>query len=156
MSKYMEIRDDIKAKLAAIEDIGIVHGYSRFTVDWSRYILHFKDAASGRIKGWEISRRGAPEHLAGAFFRHHQFVLRGFLGFQDSAATDEIFQVLIEDVCDAFRTASPPAGAMWLYQNGDSPEQSPVQVQVIEERMFGAVLCHYCEIILTVTERILP
>ena len=152
---YLAIRDDVQSKLQTIPDVGIVNGRSRFTAEWSRYIQFFKDA-SGRIKGWEITRKAVPEHLRGAFFAHHQLVLRGFLGFQDQAATDDQFQDLIDTVREVFRQAQPPAGAPWLYQNGDNPEDSCVQVPIIDERMFGSVLCHYCEIHLSVTERILP
>lgn len=154
MNNYLAILADIKAKLAAVPGVGQVHDYSRLAVDWATYISRFKDSASGRIKGFEITRTAVPEHLRGAFHRHHRFVLRGFLGFEDAAATDKIFQPLIEEVCAAFRKAAP--GAAWLYQNGDAPGESCVQVTTIDERMFGSVLCHYCEIQLSVTERINP
>lgn len=156
MNNYLLILADIKAQLAAVPNVGQVHDYSRLAVDWGTYIARFKDTASGRIRGFEITRTAVPEHLRGAFFRHHRFVLRGFLGFKDEDATDKTFQPLIEEVCNAFRQAQPPAGKPWLYQNGDAPAESCVQVTVIDERMFGSVLCHYCEIQLSVTERINP
>lgn len=156
MNNYLAILADIKAKLEAVPDRGVVHDYSRLTVDWGKYIERFKDATSGRIKGWEITRVAVPEHLRGAFHRHHRFVLRGFLGLQDAAATDKIFQQLIEEICSAFRKAEPPVGSSWLYRNGDAPDESCVQVPLIDERAFGSVLCHYCEIQLSVTERINP
>lgn len=153
-NNYLAIRDDIKNRLTAVPNCGKVHGYSRLALNPAKYLEHFLDRPSGRIKGWEITRAGASEHIAGAVFRHHRFVLRGFLGFQDESASDEIFQQLIEEVCAAFRTAAP--GAAWLFRDGDNDEAGPAQVQLIEERMFGQVLCHYCEIQLSVTERINP
>jgi hypothetical protein len=134
--------------------VGVVHGRSRLSTNWRQYIERFKDATSGRIQGAEITRTGFSEHRATAFFRHHQFVIRVFLGFQDEAATEEIFQPLIDEICEKFRLAAP--GASWVYGDGDNPENSPAQAPVIDERMFGDVLCHYAEIRLSVTERINP
>jgi hypothetical protein len=154
VNNYLAILADIKAKLAAVPNVGQVHDYNRLAVDWAAYVARFKDPASGRIKGFEITRTGVTEHLRGAWYRHHRFVLRGFLGFQDADATDKIFQPLIEEVCNAFRNAAP--GDAWQYRNGDAPEESCVQVPTIDERVMGTVLCHYCEIHLSVTERINP
>lgn len=152
MNKYLAIRDDIKTRLEAVPNRGIVHGRSRLATDWAIYIARFKDPSDGRIRGWEICRIAVPEHRRGAIARHHRFVLRGVLGFSDADATADSFQELIEEVCNAFRDAAD--GASWQFINGDNPDQSPAQVSVIDERMFGNVLCHYCEIHLSVTERI--
>ncbi|EAT16067.1 hypothetical protein HTZ97_16355 [Desulfuromonas acetoxidans] len=156
MSKYLEIRNDIRDRLKDVEGIGVVHGYSRYTTNMSQYIKAFLDKTSSRINGWEISRKRVPESLGTAFFREHHFILRGFLGLNDADATDELFQVKIDDVCDLYRQAQPPQGATWLYRPIPDSGESCVQVPVIDERLFGAVLCHYCEINLVVTERINP
>ncbi|MBE0596850.1 MAG: hypothetical protein IH614_06260 [Desulfuromonadales bacterium] len=153
MNNYLAIVADIAAKLAAIDGIGIIQDRPRLTASWAAYIARFKNNA-GRILGGEISRGRVTEHRRGAFFRHHTFVLRWYLGFQDEAATDAVFQQLVEEICAAFRLAEPPAGASWLYQDGDNQDNSPAQVPVIDERMFGGVLCHHAEIHLSVTERI--
>ncbi|MCK4536686.1 MAG: hypothetical protein KAT93_06710, partial [Desulfuromonadales bacterium] len=55
-SKYLEIRNDIKTKLEAVADVGVVHGRTRMVNDWAGYIAMFKDT-DNRIRGWEISRR---------------------------------------------------------------------------------------------------
>jgi len=154
MANYLAIRDDIKARLEALADIGVVHGYSRMATDWKQYILRFKDPASDRIKGWEITRKGFADRYRGPTLRQHTFVLNGFLGLKDEDATDEIFQQMVETVCDAFLEA--PAGASWQFKNAAEPEQAPAQAPLITERLFGPVLCHTCEIHLSVTERILP
>jgi hypothetical protein len=74
------------------------------------------------------------------------------MGLQDDAATDKTFQVLIDAVCDELRAAAN--GATWYYMDGDNPENAPAQVEVIEPRIFGSVLCHCAQIALAVTERI--
>ena len=155
MNNYRTILDDIYAKLTAIAGIGIVHTYERQVVETSKFILLFKDA-TGRICGWEITRGAASEHQRGAFFRHHQFVLKGYMGLQDATASSLAFQELCEEICNAFRAADPAtAGATWNYRNGDEQTASPAQIESINDRMFGGVLCHCAEISLSVTERII-
>lgn len=155
MNNYLAIVADIETKLATIPEVGIIHDRPRLTTNWAQYIARFK-TPDGRIRGGEISRGQVSERQRGAFFRHHVFVLRWYLGFQDEAGTDLIFQQLVEEICTAFRQAASPSGATWIYQNGESPDASPAQVPVIDERMFGGVLCHHAEIHLSVTERFVP
>ena len=153
-SNYLAIVAGIKAVMQGVPGIGTVHDRSRLAADWAAYIARFRDPATGRIHGWEITRVAVPEHLRGVTFRHHVFALRGYLGIEDAAATDHLFQVLIDEVCAAFRTAAPPNAATWEYHDGDAAEQGPAQVRLIDERTFGAVLCHHAEIHLSVSERI--
>lgn len=152
MARYLEIRDDIKTILAEVEGIGSVHGYARFAKESARYLELFKHT-DGKINAWEITRRAVSEHKRGAFFRHHQIVLHGYMGLQDEVASEEAFQELADAVCAAFRVADPVTDpASWDYRNGDDPEASCAQVEVIDVRMFGNVLCHHAQILISVTE----
>lgn len=156
-SKYLEILADVKAKMESVSGIGKVHDYERWNADDAAFIELFAYTPTGgakQIRGWEISRAGFSEHKAGAFFRHHKFRLRGFMGLKDADATDKTFQTLVEDVSEKFRVAEGPQGATWQYRDGDSPENSPIQGGAIEIRMFGNILCHVTELTLSVTERI--
>ncbi len=154
MNNYRRILDDIAVKLATVPGIGIIHKYERQVADQAKFIALFK-AANGKICGWEITRRAVSEHQRGAFFRHHQMVLKGYLGLQDASATSNQFQELCDDVCAAFRNADPATvGASWNYINGDDQTAAAAQIESINDRMFGAVLCHCAEIALSVTERI--
>lgn len=154
-NNYRAIVADIKAILETIPAIGIVHSYERWVIAHSKFIELFKSPA-GFICGWEITRRAASEHKRGPFFRHHQFVLRGYRSLKDDQATSLDFQELCDEICTAFRTAEPLAlNATWQYGNGDDPDASAVQIETINERMFGETLCHCAEIQLSVTERII-
>lgn len=154
-NNYVPIVAEIKEKMHTIADIGAIHMYERQVVDQAKFIQLFKDA-TGKILGWEITRRAVSEHQRGAWFRHHQFVLKGYMGLQDANATSIDFQELCEEVCNTFRTADPTTpGATWDYRNGDDKTAAPAQIESINDRMFGAVLCHCAEITLSVTERIL-
>lgn len=167
MSVYTDIVGDIAAKLLAVPGTGVIHTYERQAVDLKKFIDLFlwtvppvdPDAdppapVKKEVRGWEITRRAVPEHRRGAVFRHHEMVLKGYLGLRDADATSVELQETVDAICAAFRTADPPAGAAWGYYNGDDAEASPCQVERIDDRMFGGVLCHCAEIALSVTERI--
>ncbi len=155
---YSDIVSDIATRMETIPSIGIVHDYYRYTADAAKFLQLFKCSIGGKeqIRGWEITRISAPEARTGAYFRYHKFRITGYLGLCDADATDKTFQTLIDDVCELFRTAEPPGGSSWYYLDLALPGDLPAQAVVIEPRMFGSVLCHYAEILLTVTERILP
>jgi len=156
MDNYEAIVADIKAKLTEITDIGIVHDYERWIVDAKKFLDEFKDQTSGRILGWEITRKSVSEHQAGAFFGHNLMAVHGYMGLNDAAATGKLFQVVVNKVRAKFRKAEPAdPNAPWDYRDGDNPQNSPVQVPLIDERMFGNNLCHHAEIHISVTERTL-
>lgn len=155
MSNYLNILAEIKAKLEAIADIGKVQDYYRWNSDEAAFIALFTHNLPGgesQIRGWEITRESVTEHKKGAFFRHHRFKLTGYMSLRDADATDKTFQTLVEDVCAAFRN-SEGAGS-WYYSDGDAPENSAAQVGTVSVRAFANLLCHYAEINLSVTERI--
>ncbi|HIJ95786.1 MAG TPA: hypothetical protein HPP94_08645 [Desulfuromonadales bacterium] len=151
--RYSNIAADIKTRLEAVPGSGIIHIYERQAVDLAKFIGLFKDG-SGRILGWEITRKSVMEHQQGIVFRHHAMMLHGYMGLQDAAASGVLFQDLCDTICDAFRTAEPLSGSSWMYRNGDDPDKTPAQIELIDDRMFGSVLCHHALISLSVTERI--
>lgn len=154
-SNYNTIAADIKTKMQTISGIGNVHDYYRWNKEASKFLALFAYTPAGgsqQIRGWELSRISATEHKRGAFFRHHRFKITGYMSLRDADATDKTFQTLVDDICEKFRTAD--GGATWDYRNGDSPEESPAQAGVLDVRQFGEILCHYAEIFLSVTERI--
>lgn len=155
MSVYLAILADIKAKLEGVTDVGNVYDYYRWNNDLGAFIELFSYTPAGagkQIRGWEISRISATEHKDGAFFRHHTFSIDGYMSMSDANASDKTFQVLIDSICDVFR--SPTDGATWYYLDGDNPKASPAQVLTIDVRAFGNVLCHHAKINLSITERI--
>lgn len=152
--RFSVIAADIKTKLETVSGTGIIHAYERQAADMKKFIELFKDH-SGKICGWEITRRAVPEHQRGAVMRHHQMIIMGYMGLQDATASSIVFQNLCDEVCDLFRTATPPVGATWEYRNGDEPAKTPVQIELINDRMFSNVLCHHAVIGISVTERII-
>ena len=146
------IRAAIKDVLTGVENIGVVHDYERHAATWEKFLELFRVTIAGQaqIRGWEITRRQrtAVQQTLGIGFaesdRRHGYKIHGYMGLQDAQATEKTFQALIEAVCAAF-AASGRLG-------GTHNQHDFVQVNIIEPRMFGGVLCHFCEMTLTVTE----
>ncbi len=157
-NKYLEIVTDIKAKMDAVTDVGVVHKYYRWNKGWKEFIEYFTYTPTNQpkqIRGWEITRISGAEHKRGVYFRHYKFRLSGYMSLQDASETDIEFQGLIDEVCNAFRNVEDQGGATWYYMDGDNETDSSPQIPVIKPKMFGNVLCHTTEIILTITERII-
>ncbi|MEE9274873.1 MAG: hypothetical protein V3V62_06160 [bacterium] len=165
-SGYKEIAAAIAAEVSSVADAGRVHTHQRWAADLSKYLDLFRWEAPGgedQIRGWMITREGAREELgsfagsgggftpAGLNRRTHTFLLFGIMGFEDAAASELPFQDLIEGVCDRFRGAE----ALRLRGKVKSLERlQPPQVDLIELRTFGSVLCHIAEIRVRAIERI--
>lgn len=157
-SNYLAILADIKAKLLGITDIGVVHDYYRFNTDPGKFITLFAYTPTGgskQVRGWELTRISAPEKRKsiGLIDKIHKFRAAGYMSLKDADATDKTFQVLVDNVCETFRTAASGVSA-WDYIDADNPGAPPVQANIIEVREFGGVLCHYAEIDITVIEEI--
>lgn len=151
--KYSAIAADIKAHLESIPGTGIIHEYERQIAAMDKFIALFKDVG-GKICGCEITRKAVPEQYAGVINRQHQMLINVYMGLQDAAGTGIVFQDLCDDIVDHFREAAPLTGS-WEYRNTDEPVKPPAQILLINERMFGAVLCHCGIISLSVNDRII-
>ena len=157
-NKYLEIVTAIKDRMETVIDVGIVHPYYRWNNDYTKFLKLFAYTPINKpqqIRGWDITRISGSEHKRGVYYRHHKFRLSGYMSLQDISQTDIEFQGLIEEVCNVFRNIEDQGGATWYYMDGDDESKSSPQVLGIRPKMFGNVLCHTTEIILTVTERII-
>ena len=103
-------------------------------VSWASYLSAFKDGS--KILGWQIYRTACSEinSTTTINIRTHTYAIEGFMSLDDSAATEKTFQTYIEKICETFRPL--------INLNGKAFQTNPVQVIVIEARMFGEVLCH--------------
>lgn len=121
--------------------VGAVYDYERWTADWSKFLTLFKDSVSGKINGWTITREKSAEIfiVGSGSERRHTFVIRGYMGLQDSIGSEKTFQDLIEAICDIFRPYTTLNGKV-------DQVEAPLQVDLVEPRMVGGTLCHYCEL----------
>ncbi len=141
-----DIREQIKTILSGVSGAGVVHDYDRWASTWEKFLDLFKDEATGKINGWTITRDKTPATTASTTHdsRVHHFRIRGYYGLKDEDASEIVFQQLIEDICASFRSK---------YKLNDTAENTePVQVEAVDLRIFGNVLCHYCELLLMAEE----
>lgn len=139
----------VKSILEGVTDKGIVHDYSRWARDWGNFLDLFKvSSPTDQIRGWEITRTSTPEvtETSRTNKQTHSFTIRGYMSLDDSAATEKVFQALVESVADAFRNKPD--------LNGVALNVSPLQRDVVDFRMFGSVLCHFAECTLNVEEEV--
>lgn len=143
------IREQTKTILSGVPGIGIIHDYERLAVDWNKF-LDFYKAADGKINGWTITRDATPERWLTNidYERVFEMAIRGYYGLQDAAASEIAFQALIEGICDEFRGNDTLNGTCETTcpEFGGMAGKSGIQVVAVEPRMFGGVLCHYCEL----------
>lgn len=101
------------------------------------------------IHAWTMTRESTEEtRLATGREneRRHTIVIRGYYGLAQSGESAITFQALIETVCTTLRNQPTLSGTAEITE--------PVQVALVEPRMFCAVLCHYAELRLIAQELI--
>ena len=132
------LRAAIKARLDSYgEAIGRVHDYERLPTTVKGFLDLFQDPTTGKIFGWEITRRGfrVQRVTMGKWKIVHRYLIRGFYGIEDAAATELAVNALADILVLDF-TRQKIAGT----QGEQLPEGK------VEQWMFGNVLCHRVEI----------
>jgi len=141
------IRTKIKTVLSGVTGIGKVYNRERYASQWADFISLFKTSAN-KIDGWVMQMRDADEEegTSRTNYRTYAFVLRHFYGFDDANSSQITFEDFNETVCNTFRALPDLDGVVVMSE--------PPKVTISELRMFGSVLCHYCEILLEVQSEI--
>jgi hypothetical protein len=140
------VRLKIKEVIERVPNRGTVHEYERWSADWNKFISLFQDSASKKILGWEITRQAAP----GRYISNCEeevsasYIIHGYMGVQDADRTDIKFNALIDLIRAEFRKDFTLGGLSELPKG--------FNCQTIDTRIFGSVMCHYCEIIIPVQE----
>jgi len=135
-------RARLKTILDAVTGVGQTHDYKRWAVKWGDFLDLFK--SSGQVRGFEITYGGftATKPYLGRrakVLRVHQWRIDGYLGLDDSDATEKTLAGLGEDVYEAIDAdATLQADALTV-------EVSPAQL-VMDHRRFGSVLCNHVTI----------
>ena len=104
----------------------------------------------GRLQTWTISRRSTVERQLATGHeneRTYTLILRAYYALGSEGQTEEAFQQTLEGVCAAFRLLPG--------LNGTAATSEPLQVDLVEPRMFCEVLCHYAELRLETLEFII-
>jgi hypothetical protein len=144
-----DIRTAIKARVETIPDVGIVS-------DWEPYILrdedirtYFKATTLDYFQGWTITREHTEEEPKTMKWNYakHTIVIRGYSAVNAAAFTEKRFQDLIELIRGQLRLEQRNKFGVPNVVAVESP-----QVRVVDPRLFVGILCHYCEIVVRVTE----
>lgn len=138
------IRTQIYTIISGVTNIGKVYDYERWAVDWGTFLNLYKDSG-GKILGWEIGRK-SPITEDETSVKKHTYSIKGYMGLKDADMTEKTFNGLIESVATAFRNNKE--------LNGAALGHDFIQVEVLDVRTFGSVLCHFVELTLTVYEHI--
>jgi len=153
MSTYSDLVAAVEAKLDGVSNIGATHAYARWANDWSAYLGQFKQTIGGtvQIRGWVVTLDDTDPIASepGGFSqtrRTYNLLIYGVLGVDDSANTEATFLDLCEAVLDALEGEIDFSIAGVI----DYSVSPPRMRRYDKARAFGSVLCHYCEIGLSV------
>ena len=137
------IRASTKALMDTVTGIGMVHDYSRWAADEQALRTLFQKVANGPLHGWEITRRGFQEvRITGDKYKiTHDYLIVGHYAIRDSAASEKLFNVIVDAVNQKFLDTKLP-----------STEGHTLPKVTIKEWMFAGVLCHRVEMTISVTE----
>ena len=150
-----QIRTAIAAKLLAVDATLLVHEYERYTkrMDELLELYVSGDAGDKRVHGYHIRRSATREILIDTdrWAIYHAWRIRGFLGMDDAAATEKLFDTEIEALRDAFRADDTLGGLVFSLSPVGSEDQGEIGMQVLSSQpvMFAGVLCHSAELGLT-------
>lgn len=148
-------RAAIVAVLEAVSNIGQVHDYQRWATTWDAYLDLMKSSIGGNneIRGWTVTSRSEDRTgfvAGGTRAKHnssdHLFIIRGYVGLDDSRETEKTARALTETVMNALDDDTT------IVTSGTAYNMGLAQLEVFEPRVFGDVLCHYSEIRLVVQE----
>ena len=145
------IRARIKVTLDTVTNKGQTHDYMRWVIDDTA----FRDIAkttitTAQIRVWMIDYAGFTADSpwisrSTQALRVHTFVLHGYMGLDDSAATAKTFAALAEAVCNALDDDAT--------LNADALSKYTVPCQLdIDHVLFYSNLCHRATIALGVAE----
>lgn len=149
-SAFTSIQTALAALVGGVAAVGVVHEGRRLSYNWSTFLAQFGD--TGKVNGWTVNRRSFTESRLDSFENERQstFVIAGHYTLAEPEAgkptSEGEFDAMIESICNAVRDT---------YTMSSTAELSaPAQLTLKDERMFGDVLVHYCEITVVVQERI--
>lgn len=145
-----QIRTALKATVETVANVGIVSEFEPAIQREEDLTTYFRDADLGYILGWSMTRETTTARDASTEtdFEEHLIVLRAYRQVDNKGASEKALQDLVELVRAAIRAEE---AGRWndLVQFVGHP-----QVRIFEARLFGAILVHYCEVTVLVTEHV--
>jgi len=148
MATLAQIRAAIVAKLEAVPNVGRVHDHQPFLKTEAK--LKELYVTNGQLLGWHIRRVGTRETapFVSRNVERHRWVIQGFMAFDDTGASELVFDDLVEAIRDAFRADQTLGGMVAGTADEDA---AGLQVEDSLPVLFCGVLCHSARLVL-VTE----
>ncbi|MGD0020828.1 MAG: hypothetical protein ABSC54_00850 [Smithellaceae bacterium] len=153
MSQLTDIREQIKVILSGVPDIGMVHDYTRLAVDYTT-VLNFFKTPDGQFKGVMFAREKMAKERGSSWARAHVFVFRAIMALNDGKQSGIQFDGMLDAIEREFEKYDDLNGtcSTCMPDFGPMAGHAGMQITIIEERMFGNVLCHYAEMRLCAEE----
>lgn len=150
MADLETIRAAIVTTLNSVPDIGVVHGYERYSNDREALRKHYAARIDGadQLRGWFVSRRArlnARKGYGGPMVTN-VWQIRGYMGLADAEATEQQFDALLEAVMAAFWADQNLGGAVVTTATLDT--EAALNLEEAGPVLFAGVLCHSARLIL--------
>jgi hypothetical protein len=147
-----DIKNEIRNIMNTVDDVYNIYVDKKYARETGHFLELFKsENISGEkmITAWFITRSSSNEEVFSnrENIRNHLLTISGYLGINENNNTSRRFEEIIEDICDAFR------GNITL--NNKCLEISPVQVEKVQDKYLGSILCHYAELKINCREKVL-
>jgi len=140
------IRAALVSRLQAVPEIGVVHGYQRYTANLRDMPALYTSEIGGvrQLRGWYVSRKRTEEtsRVPGAYAVTHEWEIRGYMALLDAAQSEIVFDGLVERIREVFRGEDALGGLVGsIVFDEEDGSQAGVQAH-LEPVMFAGVLCH--------------
>jgi DNA-directed RNA polymerase subunit F len=146
-----EIKNEMKNILDSVNEVYNVYTEKKYAREPAGFFELFKAEnllGESIITAWFISRTASSEESFSTRenLRNHTIMIFGYLGISENINSGNKFESIIEDICSAFRQNQN--------LNNKCLSIVPVQVESIQEKYLGSILCHYAELKLNCMEKI--
>ncbi|ABE50956.1 hypothetical protein [Methylobacillus flagellatus] len=150
-AKHQAILQAIVNKLRTVQDVGQVHDYERWSRNESGFKAHYEYTLNGEqiILGWNVQRVASPQSRQNLRYDvRNEWKITGFRTLNDTTASGKQFNLLIDDIRDAFNQDANLGGVVTSLE-GDGV--SGIQLISFRPVMFAGVLSHEAVLSLTTT-----
>lgn len=157
MNAVNAIREQIKVILQGVPGVGVVHDRIRWASEAQKMLNLFKDS-EGRINAVMFRRDKMAKtsvSLEAQKMRAHVWLIIVIRAFSDEKSSELEFDDLLTEIEERFDDYDTLNGTCMSCDMAYGPmaDQSNIQIELVEPRMFGGVLCHYAELRLQTVER---
>lgn len=151
-AKHQAILQAIVTRLRTVPDVGQVHDYERWSRNESGFKGHYEYELNGEaiILGWNVQRVASPQSRHNTRYDiRNDWKITGFRTLNDATASGLQFNLLIDDIRDAFNQDSNLNGVVTSLEGDDGV--SGIQLVSFRPVMFAGVLSHEAVLSLTTT-----